>query len=468
MKLKKCLLILSTAVFLLPGCNLISSSPMEFIAYQTGTATVTNYASGDVQETAIPGCVLISPSPSESSFTLDLENKQSYNLSVNTINTAPARGTVTAMQTFPAEIRVFIRDSSIGDLYRLILKIKNADGPRHFANYTGLPLIVCNSPLSVSDLTVATDGDRKRARWIMQSPEEHAGINKVSLVFKQSSGKYSEVYGWNGTELIGAPRSPSGGSILFPNLPTAFEEFMVTLEDEFGFAASMATPDFNDYVFPDDFARILSSLPPNDADNPHTIKVCGINASDVPTLQNLYQSIPVDKFLDLDLSDCPSGSDYPRLGDANVFPQLVGLTLPAGITGTHGNAFPYGALSGINYPNLKTINAPGLETIGDSAFAGSKITSINLPNIQVIGISAFFNSSIVSIDLSASLASIGNNAFQQCGSLTTVTIRAATPPALSASAFNYTNVTNIYVPAGSVAAYKAAWTALAGKISAIP
>lgn len=76
---------------------------------------------------------------------------------------------------------------------------------------------------------------------------------------------------------------------------------------------------------------------------------------------------------------------------------------------------------------------------------------------------------LTSITLPASLTSIGFRAFKYCTSLTNVTCLATTPPGLGTYAFeNCDALTAIQVPAASVDDYKAAWSAYADKIVAIP
>lgn len=97
---------------------------------------------------------------------------------------------------------------------------------------------------------------------------------------------------------------------------------------------------------------------------------------------------------------------------------------------------------------LTTIEIPPLvTTLGESAFESCKFTNITLP---------------------AKVTNIGKRAFSGCTSLTTVTSLAETPPTLGENVFyGCSALTNIYVPAGSVDAYKAAWSEYADKIKAI-
>lgn len=99
------------------------------------------------------------------------------------------------------------------------------------------------------------------------------------------------------------------------------------------------------------------------------------------------------------------------------------------------------------------------------------LTTAKLPQgVRVLGIDAFVNcNNLTSIELPASLTEIRLTAFYSCSKLASITCRAKTPPSLGTHAFeNCDALTEIRVPARSVDAYKAAWSAYADKIVAIP
>jgi hypothetical protein len=131
--------------------------------------------------------------------------------------------------------------------------------------------------------------------------------------------------------------------------------------------------------------------------------------------------------------------------------------------------------------------AAALTAINSRAFSGcTALNSVSFPpNLQSIGDYAFYAcsaASFVEIDLPATVTSIGAQAFSACDGLTTLTTRAATPPALDASALPMIRTELIpdwwlgnawehfYVPSGSVDAYKSAenWSVYAEYIEAIP
>lgn len=75
-----------------------------------------------------------------------------------------------------------------------------------------------------------------------------------------------------------------------------------------------------------------------------------------------------------------------------------------------------------------------------------------------------------SVEIADTVTSIGVGAFAYCSGLTNVTINATTPPTLAGDVFWNTNDTfQIYVPSGSVNAYKTAsvWNSYASRIQAI-
>jgi len=139
-------------------------------------------------------------------------------------------------------------------------------------------------------------------------------------------------------------------------------------------------------------------------------------------------------------------------------------------------------------------------TIGTNAFQSSYIRELIIPStVTTIGINAFGGSSLEEIIIPDSVTSIGNSAFSVCLKLEniiigsgvtsidydafymaasnvqndlTITVKATTPPTLGNRALDFDNNgdTYIYVPAESVAAYKAAsgWSTYASAIEAIP
>ena len=110
-------------------------------------------------------------------------------------------------------------------------------------------------------------------------------------------------------------------------------------------------------------------------------------------------------------------------------------------------------------------------TIGDSAFYNcSSLTSVTIPDsVTTIGEWAFRScTSLTSVTIGDSVTTIGRSAFISCSSLTSVYCKATTPPALEGtSVFNSNGCgRKIYVPMESVEAYKSTqgWSVYASDI----
>lgn len=108
-------------------------------------------------------------------------------------------------------------------------------------------------------------------------------------------------------------------------------------------------------------------------------------------------------------------------------------------------------------------------SIGESAFWNcTSLTSVTIPNsVTTISEESFEDcSGLTSVTIPSNVASIGSLAFWDCTSLTSITVEALTPPTLGGGVFDHTNDCPIYVPAASVDAYKAAdrWSFYASRI----
>ncbi len=121
--------------------------------------------------------------------------------------------------------------------------------------------------------------------------------------------------------------------------------------------------------------------------------------------------------------------------------------------------------------NLKAITIPESVTwIGDFAFFDcSGLTNITIPeSVTEIGERAFYGcSSLTSITIPNGVTTIGKSAFHHCTHLTSVYCKPTIPPLGNANMFaDNASGRKIYVPSGSVEAYKTAlyWSSYAGDI----
>lgn len=135
-----------------------------------------------------------------------------------------------------------------------------------------------------------------------------------------------------------------------------------------------------------------------------------------------------------------------RIGEY-AFKQCSGLTsitIPSGVTSIENEAFNY----------------------------CTNLTGITIPDsVEDIQLTAFYEcSSLTGITIPIYMLNIGNFAFAGCSSLTEIIVKGTWPCPLGTSAFNRTNNCPIYVPSGSVEAYKTAegWSAYADRIQPIP
>ena len=144
--------------------------------------------------------------------------------------------------------------------------------------------------------------------------------------------------------------------------------------------------------------------------------------------------------------------------------SLSSCTIPTTVTSIGEGAFSKcSSLTSINLPN-------NLGSIGEGAFSYcSGLTSIDIPSgVTSISGYAFYDcSGMTSAIIGSGVTSIGNSAFQYCSGLNSIVCYATNPPTLGSSVFGSTNSCPIYVPSGSVNAYKSAWSSYSSRIQAL-
>lgn len=125
-------------------------------------------------------------------------------------------------------------------------------------------------------------------------------------------------------------------------------------------------------------------------------------------------------------------------------------TIPNSVTSIGDHAFSNcWCLTSIEIPNSVT-------SIGNDAFAGCGLTSVTIPNsVTIIGDRAFRYCNLTSFTIPSSVTSIGIGAFYDC-KLSEVYCYAEKVPETHSTAFLGSNIAyaTLYVPAGSVEAYK--------------
>lgn len=199
--------------------------------------------------------------------------------------------------------------------------------------------------------------------------------------------------------------------------------------------------------------------------------------SNVPWYTNIYQSA----------SDGPILIGKTIYAYKGTIPSIIDLSNQSGAKMLTGGLF-YGnhTITSISLPssvirigtqalkectNLTSIDLSNVEVFDQGACQYIGISgNLSLDSVKTMGMNAFSNLAITSVTIGASVNTIYAQAFKGSSNLTTVTVKALTPPTLYGDTFVNTSLAHIYVPSGSVAAYKAksGWSDFSSIIEAIP
>ena len=154
--------------------------------------------------------------------------------------------------------------------------------------------------------------------------------------------------------------------------------------------------------------------------------------------------------------------------------DLTSIEIPNSVTSIETN--PFAGCRGLSsirvedsnssYDSRNNCNAI-IKTNTNELLAGCKNTIIPNTVTCIVGWAFYYCYDLTSIEIPNSVTSIGDYAFEGCSSLTSIILNATTPPSIGDRVFDDTNNCPIYVPAGSVEAYKTAWSEYADRIQAI-
>ena len=131
--------------------------------------------------------------------------------------------------------------------------------------------------------------------------------------------------------------------------------------------------------------------------------------------------------------------------------HLVKVRLPKNLRRINTQLFYESPIAEIVWPEHA-------ELIDEDAFNGSQFEDLLLPEgVQTIGCSAFANNGrLRSVEFPATLRTVYENLFQDCPRLTRLVCRASVPPVLDTMNSGWCPQVTLYVPRGSVDAYRSA------------
>ena len=178
-----------------------------------------------------------------------------------------------------------------------------------------------------------------------------------------------------------------------------------------------------------------------------------------------YQWVESDEYLCGEAPPVFEGKFRAWYSDSTTYSAECDSSTELTIATTRAHTTPYSAMTRAEIGDCVT-------NIGDVAFVNCiSLTSITIPNsVTSIGQSAFDScSGLTNVTIPSGVTSIGTYAFYDCESLQGITVLAVTPPALGNYVLDATNNCPIYVPSGSVNAYKSAsgWSDYASRITGI-
>lgn len=195
----------------------------------------------------------------------------------------------------------------------------------------------------------------------------------------------------------------------------------------------------------------------------HAIRLTNVNLPKCVTIgESAFDSIPYQAATDVTIN-LPKVVTIGQSAFSNS--KVSGLiSLPECETIGNSAFRACGKITGLYLPKVKTL--------GDVAFGygDNKTYDVNLPLIVTIGEQAFRRYAGTNFTIGPNCTSIGRNLFYD-GTCTNLYVLATTPPTLAGNfSSSVSDVSHIYVPADSVAAYKSAnvWSNYSSVIEAIP
>lgn len=290
-------------------------------------------------------------------------------------------------------------------------------------------------------------------------------FNVTSTSSPTKIGYNQQISGFSAIEIDGVAQSSVVSAYTFNTTGEHTVKYTLTDPTKIGYCAFK------------DCSSLISVTIPNDVVSLEGSSFYNCSSLTSVTIPNSVTTIRENAFNGCSgLTSCTIGSGVTTINTYAFYSckKLTSITIPNSVTTIESNAFGYCSnLTSVIMPNNITkiggfsgcISLTSIGGIGSGA-------SVEIPNsVTTIGGSAFnYCSGLTSVNIPNSVTSIQIQAFYGCTRLTSITVNATTPPTLQfANAFGNTNDCPIYVPSGSVNAYKAAsgWSDLASRIQAI-
>lgn len=141
---------------------------------------------------------------------------------------------------------------------------------------------------------------------------------------------------------------------------------------------------------------------------------------------------------------------------------LTGITIPSSVTSIgEGTFYSCSAITGVSFETPSSLKKFGYLT-------NSKVKTLDIPDSVTAITICSGNKQLTGITIGTGIKEIYASTFNGCTAIKQVTVNAVTPPRIGTGIIPTNSLQHIYVPAESVNAYKSAWSAYAGYITAKP
>ena len=331
------------------------------------------------------------------------------------------------------------------------LSLKAVNTITRTVKYIDMPILSCQADTESGIITISASGCNLSEAFF-------SGAEGVSARLGISDGNTNITSDF--VELVAVKQSVSDRQICY----TSIDEKIVEPYDKSVFGANIVSNTYEDGVGVILFDDVVTKIGDNAFLNCQRLKsvtipngVTEIGSAPFSCCANLAEFN--GKFATADKRAIIANSVFCAYA---IRCESTEYSVPTGVTKIGDSAFIYGSWL------EKVVIPQGVTEIGEYAFcACNNLQSISIPNsVTTIGFQAFFycNNNLKSITIPESVTTMGDSVFLDCSVLESVYCKATTPPVATytysspswAAFANNAENRKIYVPAASVAAYKAA------------